>query len=201
MVDRCVSADLVPCTVVDLDGTYIKGNTLKIFLKCGLRFLIRHNNYRDFRRLVFVVGKRQLRLSTHTEMRDDVIRILRPYYGGISEEFSRCVKHCINPKVKSLLEDRKTKGHRILLATAASGFYIPSIWEGDFVAECRGSEKPERVMQWLIDNNCKLDTVITDHREDIPLLLANEKGKNILVNPSSSTLASLRSLGNISIMT
>lgn len=201
MVDRCLSANPVPCTVVDLDGTYIKGNTLKIFLKCGFRYFIRHNDYRDFRRLVFVVGKRQLRLSTHVEMRDSIVRIIRPYYSVISEEFVRCVKKRINLKVKSLLDDRKIKGHRILLATAASGYYIPSIWDGDFVAECRGTEKLERVTQWLLDNNCKLDTVITDHREDLPLLVANEKGKNILVNPSSSTLASLRSLIDFSIMT
>lgn len=200
MVDRCMITESSPCTVVDLDGTYVKGNTLKIYLKCGLRYLSRHNKYMDFGKVLFGVVKRQLRLSTHLEMRNTVIGVLYQYNDGVFKDFSDCVAKHTDPTVKSLIEERVIKGHRILLATAASGIYVPYIWGGDFVADCRGMEKLRRVMQWLADNNCMLDTVVTDHSDDLPLLEANKNGTNILVNPSVTTLALLHGVNNISVV-
>lgn len=200
MVDRCMINDPRPCTVVDLDGTYVKGNTLKIYLKCGLRYLLRHNKYMDSGKVLFGVVKRQLRISTHLEMRNTVIEVLCRYNAAILKDFSAYVAKHIDPTVKSLIKERVTKGHRILLATAASGIYVPYIWGGDFVADCRGVEKLRRVMQWLADNNCMLDTVVTDHSDDLPLLEANNKGTNILVNPSATTLALLHGVINFSVV-
>ncbi|MDE5555267.1 MAG: hypothetical protein K2J10_08820, partial [Muribaculaceae bacterium] len=62
------------------------------------------------------------------------------------------------------------------------------------LTECMGEEKLRRVKQWLADNDCRLDCVVTDHKDDAPLLHFNSEGHNILVNPSASTLRFLREL-------
>lgn len=210
MVDRCkIEEEATPCTVVDLDGTYVAGNTLKIYLKCGVRYLIENNKYRELATLLIGVGKRKLRLVSHKEMKSVILDVLSKY-DGILEDFSERVAGKVNPSVSALIAKRMRQGERVLLATAAPSCYVGSIWEGDFVAteyeegsemvECRGNEKLNRVSRWLADNNCRLDTVITDHKDDAPLLEANVDGTNLLVNPSESTLEFLRKVPGLTFM-
>lgn len=209
MVNRCKTVEETPCTVVDLDGTYIKGNTLKIYLKCGIRYFIENNKYRDLCKVLVGVGKRKLRLLTHLEMKNIIMRTLYPYNENLTGIFVNYVTGRINSKVNSFIDGRKAQGHCILLATAAPDLYVQAIWDGFFVAtvycvesqgclaECRGIEKLKRVRKWLADNNCKLDTIITDHKDDFPLLEANRNGTNILVNPSQTTIRYLNSMSTV----
>ena len=202
MVDRCAIEGATPCMAVDLDGTYVKGNTLKIYLACGMSYLRRTHRYKALGRLLFAVVRRRLRLSDHKEMKSVILDVLSPYPEFLPE-FAGKVTGRINSEVAAIIEDGRRKGWRILLATAAPSLYVSAIWPGDYVAteysngvdmvECRGEEKLRRVKEWMAGNGCTLHTVVTDHSDDLPLLAFNSTGTNILVNPSSKTLSHLQS--------
>lgn len=201
MVDRCVTDIKTPCTVVDLDGTYINGNTLKIYLRCGFRHLMSRRCYSTAARLIAAVVRRKLGLTDHTAMKRVILSCLYPY-PELLTEFRRKALEKVNPDVEALIRRNRDRGHRILLATAAPDFYVRCLWDGDFVAteyrqdeklvECSKDEKLTRVNRWLELNNCTLDTVVTDHCDDAPLISANSGRHNILVNPSKQTLRALR---------
>lgn len=203
MVDRREIDSLTPCTVIDLDGTYIDGNTLKIYLACGLRYLSSHFKIKQLSRLLLAVAKRKAGLSSHKEMKRVILSTLYAY-PEILYTFKDAANLKINPLVKDLISHHQRFGRRILLATAAPEFYVSTVWHGDFVAtqfqpnkpltECLGVEKLRRVKQWLDDNGCRLVCVVTDHKDDAPLLHFNSDGQNILVNPSASTLRFFREL-------
>lgn len=69
----------------------------------------------------------------------------------------------------------------VLLATAAPDVYIPWIWNGDYVAtktkdnpemyEIRGTAKVSAVMEYSRQQGLMPTVVVTDHRDDIPLML------------------------------
>lgn len=201
MVDRREIDSLTPCTVIDLDGTYIDGNTLKIYLSSGIHYLSSHLKFKPLSSLMSAVAKRKAGLTSHNEMKRVILSTLFPF-PEILSKFKDAADIRINPIVKDLISHRQQLGHRILLATAAPDFYVRSIWRGDFVAtqfqpdqplvECMGEEKLRRVKQWLSDNGCRLDCVVTDHKDDAPLLNYNSEGQNILVNPSDATLRFFR---------
>ncbi len=203
MVDRREIVTTAPCTVIDLDGTYIDGNTLKIYLSCGLRYLSTHLKLKELASLLLAVAKRKAGRSSHAEMKRIILSTLYPY-PEILTSFAESAKRKINPKVANLIAEKTSLGHKILLATAAPDYYVKKIWNGDYIAtrfedgsamvECVGQEKLRRVNLWLNDNNCHLDTVVTDHSDDAPLLQANSSGTNILVKPSAETLRFFREL-------
>lgn len=189
--------------VVDLDGTYIKGNTLKIYLFSGLKYCVRHFYLAKFSKLLFLIAKRRFKIISHSEMKSGVLSILSNY-DEITENFSIAAKKQINVAVNRLINDLQHSGYNILLATAAPDFYVKTIWAGDYVAtefnnsnpmiECRGMKKLSRVNDWMNSHDCKFDIVISDHLDDAPLFEANENGKNILVNPNRETLCFFRKL-------
>lgn len=203
MVNRRLNDSTTPCTVVDLDGTYIDGNTLRIYLACGLRYLAARFRVADIMRLTLAVGRRKAGRSSHHRMKEDILSVLYRY-PDILNDFTVKTLRRINPAVKALIDKQTSRGHRILLATAAPSFYVDRLWHRDYVAtqfqpsepmiECVGEEKLSRVKAWLDDNNCHLDTVVTDHSDDAPLIAYNSSGTNVLVNPSPETLRFFRQL-------
>lgn len=203
MVDRCEINGRTPCTVVDLDGTYVDGNTLKIYLGCGLRYLMAKRKISAVIRVLSAVVRRKLKLCDHRQMKEVILSELYPY-ADLLEDFSRRVVGHINPDVKNLIARNAHQGHRILMATAAPEFYVRSFWSGDLVAtdfrpeepmiECSVMEKVSRVNQWFKDNDCRIDTVVTDSVDDAGLFVMNANGTNVLVKPSKSVLRTFREL-------
>lgn len=203
MVDRHAQKQADPLTVVDLDGTYVSCNTLERYIMIGLKHHLCRFRIFSACGIIMAVALRRLRLISHPAMKFTCLHLLasdRRFH----EEFVREVRGCIDPKVKSLIESRRQSGHKILLATAAPDIYVPLLWEGDFVAthtednpertECRGEEKLRRILSYANTGRCYIDTVITDHMDDAPLLEYNRAGTNILVSPSDKTLCFFREL-------
>ena len=180
MVDRCEITGRTPCTVVDLDGTYIDGNTLKIYLRCGIGYGLRKRLFKTSLRLLAAVASRKCGLIGHERMKETILSALYPH-DEILPAFKKKALAAVNPGVRSLLTRNRDRGHRILLATAAPDYYVRSIWNGDFVATVE-------------NNGCTMDTVVTDHSDDSPVVSANTYGINILVKPSKSTLRFFRQL-------
>ena len=203
MVDRLEINSPAPSTVIDLDGTYINGNTLKIYLLAGIRHLIAHGDCKRLAQLSIVLLKRKICVISHSETKNAVLSMFYTDNDVLSSFKKKALKK-INPSVAALISHNLRQGHCILLATAAPEFYVRTIWSGDFVAtdfkpgcenpECRGQIKLNRVREWLEDLNCCFHTVVTDHLDDAPLFAANSAGTNILVNPDKKTLRFFRKL-------
>lgn len=202
MVDRR-KIDYIPVTVVDLDGTYIKGNSLIIYLSCGIKYLASRGKAMAIARILRAILLRKLGRYSHYDMKSIILSELFPY-PEILIDFRREILKHINRNVRKLIDKNIHDGHRILLATAAPAYYVRSIWDGEFLAsdfeqgkaltECVKSEKAKRVKHWIETHNCYIDTVLTDSIDDFELVDLNKQGTNILVNPSNKDLRTFRKL-------
>lgn len=203
MVDRYEMIDATPATVVDLDGTYIAGNTLRMYIKCGLIRSLRSGHVFNAARVVSYLLARRLRFISHITMKAGILTALGRER-SFMHEFIVSAKHSVNVDVETLIENERRLGHRVLLATAAPDFYVKELWSGDFVAttdccnedqvECRGDEKLRRVREWLEKSGCHLHMVVTDHQDDAPLVCFNHRGVNVLVRPDRNSLSLFRKL-------
>ena len=202
MVDRQLDSR-AGATVVDLDGTYSRLNTLRAYISLGVRHLLSRGRIVSASAVAALVAMRRLRLISHRTMKFNALKLIGKDQ-ELLESFGEQINKSLNSDVTRFLAQRRAAGDRILLASAAADFYIPAVWDGEFVAtasegnparlECRGDEKLRRVNQWLESNGLRLNYVLTDHHDDAPLLKANSTGENILVNPSEKTLRFFREL-------
>lgn len=202
MVDRQLDSR-AGATVVDLDGTYSRLNTLRTYISLGVRHLLSRGRIVSVSAVAALVAMRRLRLISHRTMKFNALKLIGKDQ-ELLESFGEQINKSLNSDVTRFLAQRRAAGDRILLASAAADFYIPAVWDGEFVAtatdgnparlECRGDEKLRRVNQWLESNGLRLNYVLTDHHDDAPLLKANSTGENILVNPSEKTLRFFREL-------
>lgn len=230
--------------VIDLDGTYVRGNTLHIYLRCALRHHLHRLHLGRVCGISALLALRLLHLISHPAMKFRALR-LAGCDAVLLRDFAERVLPLINPKVEQLRLDYEARGGLTLLATAAADFYVPAVWHHDFVAtvtgmgegcnrvdegrmcekvdegrireevnegrmcdevdegkkngdgdcsshhhpvECRGEEKLRRTMEWINARGGRLDVVITDHTDDLPLLRANTTGTNYLVRGTEITI-------------
>ncbi len=186
-----------PATIIDLDGTYVRCSTLKAYMLHGLRYLVSKGRLIKASRVAMLLSLYALGRISHVEMKFKCLALI-PRDEKMLRSFGANMRAKINPAVVKLVTKNIADGHKILLATASPDFYIPYIWDGEFVAtatdnnpdctECRGENKLAAVNKWLSKNDCRLDTVITDHHDDAPLIADNANGTNILVEPKKTTL-------------
>lgn len=191
MVDGLPKEKIV---AVDLDGTYIRGNTLHIYILAGLKNAGFLNRIRISSWLIL----RKLHIVSHPRMKFAILKLIEPTE-KLLREFKETVDGCINERVVALLDDYRRLGCRIVLVTAAADVYVPHIWDGEFIAtstygnpareECRGQRKVERLSEKFGGADV-LEAVLTDHYDDLPLLRFN-RGRNYLVNPSPRTIERL----------
>lgn len=176
--------------IIDLDGTYIQGNTLHLYLRCALDYHLRHLHLFRLCGMLWHLGRRRLGLITHAEMKFRCLA-LAGRAEALLNDFEAEAAPLVHPKVESLRRDYEQLGGLTLLATAAPDFYVPRVWDGDYVAtrmednprmrECRGEEKLRCVEDWLEAHRARIAVVITDHPDDLPLLRANRRGISYLV--------------------
>lgn len=187
-------------TVTDLDGTYVRGNTLHIYIRCGMAQMVRRHSFGKLLRTFGLLAMRRLHLVGHKTMKFGICGLIDPEDNSLREDFKARVEPMINTRVRDAL-----KGHYArLLATAAPETYVPWIWDGPYVAtrmndnpcrtECRGEEKLRRIKEF-IEPGPPADphTLYTDHSDDIPLMHAFREV--VLVSPSERTLSDVRRLG------
>lgn len=122
-----------------------------------------------------------------------------PQSESLRKDFVNAIERTKNGVVARIIEKYRSSGADIILATAAADFYIPWVWDGDYVAtrlgdnptkeECRAEEKVVAVRRYMRPDDV-LEAVITDHIDDLPLLLVGARN-NILVNPSDMLIREL----------
>lgn len=188
---------MTPLMAVDLDGTLLRGNSLRLFASCSLRDALRHGRLDRAARVAGWLALRRLRMCSHRRMKWAVIGATA-ITDSFKSDFVQKAASLVNPRVKDLVDTRRRQDWHVLLATAAADIYIPWIWDGPYVAtrtadnpqhtECRGPRKLEAVMAYAADNGLTLKTAVTDHHDDLALLSAPFVAERILVNPSPQTL-------------
>lgn len=172
---------------VDLDGTYVAGNTLHIYFRCGLRDLWRRRRLGALARCACLLGARAARLVSHRAMKFGVFAAIEPT-AELRRDFAARVGARLSEEVDREIRSYREKGYAVLLATAAPAEYVPLIWPGDFVAtdmsasgnpgrvECRGGEKLRRVQEYAAARGLRLGAAISDdEQDDAPLLEAAEE--------------------------
>lgn len=190
---------------VDLDGTLLRGNSFRLYVRAGLRSLWRRRRYSALAGLLLHAALRRARLSSHRRFKQRCARAIG-FGDDVLGTMRRSMQHEISPAVQNFIDDKRRQGYDIILATAAFADYIPAVWDGDFVAtaykrgqamrECRGDEKLSRLLMALDKRGLTLRYVLTDHPDDMPLLRHNAAagGVNVIVNPTPRNLSFFRQL-------
>lgn len=186
-------------TVVDLDGTYVRGNTLHIYIRCGMAQMLRRLSFGKLMRTIGLLALRRLHLVSHKAMKFGICAMVDPTDMRLRCEFKTRVERLINADVRKALD----KADELLLATAAPDTYVPWIWDGAYVAtamednperiECRGEEKLRRIEKY-VEYPALPGTLYTDHSDDIPLMKLHWE-EVVLVSPSVETVRKVDGLG------
>lgn len=198
MVKRLLTAQGV--TVVDLDGTLLTQNSLKLFFRNALIHALKHGRIDRIIAISGLLILRRLRVISHESMKYKVLAIAGDS-AAMYESFGRKAKELLNPKVLKFLDERRREGDRIIVASAASESYIGMIWDGDFIAspvggpDCRNYRKRSAVEKYIKGNGLHFTYFLTDHYDDLPTAeYAISQGANvILVNPGRKSLKQFRS--------
>lgn len=188
--------------VVDLDKTLLKIDTFKSYiLYVGIAAL------KVFRvDICFVLTTftllRKLRLISHSTLKYHVLQKSKYFMNDqrLSSFVSTILREA-NANVLDAMRKYKAQGYFTLLSTAAPISYATKIKDFyEFDAVCattlpdEGKEWEENVrerkrditLKFLQGKDMVLDTFVTDHYDDLPLLQV-EKVRNILVAPSAKT--------------
>jgi phosphoserine phosphatase len=189
--------------VVDLDGTLIAGNSLHIYLKCGAAELLRTGNIISALKVLGLGALRVLRIISHRRMKFAAIAMIERTE-HLRQVFCAKIDSIRRPEVEMLINEFRAADCDVILATAAADVYVDWIWQGVSLAtpiegnsnrvELRGSTKRDAVLQYMQQHNAQLHAVVTDHADDLALLMCGAR-QNILVHPSSSAIAAAQMAG------
>ncbi len=173
---------------VDLDGTYLTINSMEAYTLYVFQALLTRLRWCRAARVLAWVVKRKLRRCDHRTMKHAILKAAAPVSSPEAmERFARHLLRYVNPDVQKLIDQRKAKGWKTILATAAPDIYalpLAKIQGFDYACateltdnpdefgECKGQAKLRAVKKIMREQNLKLGTVVTDHDDDLPLLNA-----------------------------
>lgn len=162
-------------TVIDLDGTLIRGNSLKLFAA----YLLRKGKWQILPYLLL----RKLRLITHWSMKKRIIM------AGKSLEMGPFIDILLSHVRKDVL--MMVHESEPVLSTAATGLYAQPFAQKIGIKMCQATDGPEenrgQVKKQRVQSlNRPIFRIITDHHDDLPLLSLPAEEK-FLVNPSKRT--------------
>lgn len=196
--------------VVDLDGTLFKTNTFKHFIVFVVKKALKKFDLFTALILLSLVALRKIRLiSTHEKMKYKVLKRSSKYVDKqLMDEFVEVLFPYVNRKVLDVLDNYKNTGYRSILSTAAPCCYADLIGQKYLFDATCSSEMPananwtENVRETKKANtlallqrcNMTMQVLVTDHYDDIPLLL-EPKERNIVVYPSPKTIVLLNKNG------
>ena len=192
--------------VIDLDGTLLNVNTFHkwfIFLFKKTLFI----NPIDSLKILFIALRRILKVIEHKDMKYKILKISESKkYTVHVDEFVSTLDIYLNKEVFSYIKEENIT----ILATAAPSLYTQTIAkkynlnysictppssQEEWYENIR-EEKKESLKELLnILNIRKIDRVISDHYDDIPIMEMAEK--TLLVNASLKTQNLIRNNKNI----
>ena len=189
--------------VVDLDECLCSRNTFRYWLVFSffiLLFLFRWISLLKFCKSIVL---RLLCKIDRVHMKRDILCVTEQLPLNLIQHFCQFLYFFTNPDVLEEIGKYENEHVSAVLCTAAPACYVnvlakkyqfshvfatPSVFVSDW-KENIGREKLESLMTYYGDDVI-LDCVITDHHDDLPLLLKSKKC--ILVKPSKMTLDIVR---------
>lgn len=189
--------------VVDLDGCLCKINSFRYWLLFTFLFFLfsfRWTSLMKFNKYIFL---RIFRKSNRVEMKRDILSLTENMPRYFTVAFSGFLSLFVNRQVCSQIRRYENMNISVVLCTAAPSCYVhifaekfnfsqifatPTIsiknWKENI-----GQEKWESVVSYY-GNDVVLECVITDHHDDLPLLVHAKK--RLLVGPTKGTLEAIK---------
>lgn len=186
-------------TFVDLDGTLLNGNSLKIFMKTLPGVLWRRHAPGAMVASLWWMGWRSLRVISHRCMKWHLTSIARRHLADDDwEAIAKKMAEDVNTVVRNYIDSPSRAKCEKYLATAAMEEYAAPLsrmlgYDGavatvftedreDYV-ETRGSRKRDAIEELLERRKLRLESFLTDHYDDLPTASAFPN-LTILVNPT-----------------
>lgn len=168
--------------IIDLDGTLLKCNSFTEFVK----FIFRRFPSRRMH-IARIVALRKFRIVSHHKAKEMIVNMISEKITPIQlSEFVDFLTARVNLHVMEVIRDIPRK----IIATAAPAIYVKEFAQrmgiNEFCAtlpgqpENKGEEKLRNVRKLGVSFD-ETTMVITDHKDDTPLLEANGRGKNIII--------------------
>lgn len=191
--------------IVDFDLTFVTVNSFEMFYKMQVLYSLSNLMLTRFLFFLWNILLRKAKIISHSELKKRVLAYLTTKDNSqFMSSFIEKLDSCIALDVLALCEDFKSKGYSVYLCTAAPSIYIlpflnsisfnfddvvctPNYIKGSNWTENLNVHKKKSVENLLLQKHEYLSVLITDHRDDLPLLIL-QKDQNILVRPSKKTL-------------
>lgn len=197
-------------TFVDLDGTLLRGNSLKFFMRRLPLMLLKRRAPGASLLAMWWMGWRALRVVGHANMKWHVTRLaVRHFTPDDWDALALGMAARVNATVMQYVESPSRAGCARYIATAAPMEYALPLsrqlgLDGAVATsfadsrkdyeETRGLAKLEAIRQLLEENDYRLESFLTDHFDDIPTARAYPR-LTVLVNPDRKMQAIFRNVG------
>lgn len=188
--------------VIDLDGTLVDVNTFREYIVFAAKEAVKSGRPDIAARMAMAVALRKARMISHSCMKRNILhasgRLMNAERLG---RFVDILLKNVNLNVAQLVTQKHAEGWFVCLATAAPENYAevfarnfpfdsicatPMPKGGEDWRENVGEVKRDKVEELLALNDARLSIFVTDHYDDLPLLVL-EKDTNFLVDPSCQT--------------
>lgn len=209
MVDGCGKIE-ASCVVVDLDGTLLRGNSMREMIRFMLRESIREREYGTIAMIISLLALRKSGVISHRQMKYPIHRMARKWLlnNDRLQRLTDILISLVNREVCIKIDDLRKHGTKVVIATAAPDIYISEFLKrmgyDEFIAtplttklidykENRGENKRQNVENLSRMKGWHITHVFTDHIDDLPLLMLPVE-ERILVSPSANLCDKLRNL-------
>lgn len=209
MVER-LQETLKGATFVDLDGTLITENSMRIFMRKLPGLLLKRRAPGASIATLWWTWLRAMRFTSHKKMKWHLTKLGRRHLEEEDwERLAELMSHSINTHVGNFIESRRKLGCLTYIATAALEEYtLPLSQKLGFdgvvatkfsdeqvnYEEMKGYAKHDAIEHLLSDENLRLESFITDHPDDLPTASAYP-GLTIVVNPDQKTATKFLEVG------
>lgn len=209
MVER-LQEPLKGTTFVDLDGTLLSANSMRIFMKRLPGILFKRRAAGSAVGVLWWNALRALRLISHRRLKWRLTKTARRLleeedWENLAEQLARTV----NPKVASYIQSRRDLGCLTYIATAAMEEYTLPLcrilgYDGVIATqftenlsdyeEMNRHTKHDAIENLLKEKELRLESFLTDHKDDLPTAKAFPN-LTILVGASPKTVREFHQAG------
>ncbi|MDE6290349.1 MAG: haloacid dehalogenase-like hydrolase [Muribaculaceae bacterium] len=209
MVER-LQGELKGTTFVDLDGTLLTANSMRIFMRRLPGMLMKRGAVGAALGSLWWTTLRSLRMVSHRSMKWHLTRnACRRFEESDWDILAEEMAETVNPSVRDYIESRRSRGCLTYIATAAVEEYAMPLcrllgYDGVLATkftddisdyeELNSHNKHAAIERLLHDKQLRLESFLTDHTDDLPTAKAYPK-LTILVGASKKTADEFREAG------
>ena len=209
MVER-LQKPLRETVFVDLDGTLLKANSMKIFMRTLPRLLLKKFKLMAATVSLLWLTLRALRMISHKRMKWHLTAIaLHNLSENDWKDIARGMLGELNVKVMKYIDSKRKDGNAVYIASAAPEDYTRELsllldFDGCLATpftngfseykELRGEEKLRAILMSEEKESLHLTTFLTDHIDDLPTACAYPD-RTILVTGDEATPAMFAKAG------